>query len=77
MWKPLLHVSYEESYVHRLPDFVLGSEFMENYEHHDDSITIIDRKCSYAVIAPTRHPVYENFRVKVSKSSWTLFVPKA
>ncbi|GFP82172.1 l-arabinokinase [Phtheirospermum japonicum] len=39
---------YEESYVHRLPEFVLGNEFIEDYEQHDDAITIIDKKCSYA-----------------------------
>ncbi|KAK6152148.1 hypothetical protein DH2020_014783 [Rehmannia glutinosa] len=55
---------YEESYMHRLPEFLLGNDFMENYEKHDDSITVIDQKCNYAVRAPTRHPIYENFRVK-------------
>ncbi|KAI3447294.1 hypothetical protein Pfo_003959 [Paulownia fortunei] len=59
---------YEESYVHRLPEFLLGNDFMENYDHHDDSITIIDKQCSYAVRAPTRHPIYENFRVKAFKA---------
>ncbi|KAK6126618.1 hypothetical protein DH2020_039628 [Rehmannia glutinosa] len=59
---------YEESYVHRLPEFLLGNDFMENYEKHDDSITVIDRKCNYAVRAPTRHPIYENFRVKAFKA---------
>ncbi|PIN05397.1 Galactokinase [Handroanthus impetiginosus] len=59
---------YEESYVHKLPEFLLGNDFMENYEHHDDSITIIDKKCRYAVRAPTRHPIYENFRVKAFKA---------
>ncbi|XP_011077667.1 L-arabinokinase [Sesamum indicum] len=57
-----------ESYVHRLPEFLPGNEFIENYNHHDDSITIIDKKCSYAVRAPTRHPIYENFRVKAFKA---------
>ncbi|KAK4432722.1 L-arabinokinase [Sesamum alatum] len=57
-----------ESYVHRLPESLPGNEFIENYDHHDDSITIIDKKCSYAVRAPTRHPIYENFRVKAFKA---------
>ncbi|KAL0315949.1 UNVERIFIED_CONTAM: L-arabinokinase [Sesamum radiatum] len=57
-----------ESYVHRLPEFLPGNEFIENYVHHDDSITNIDKKCSYAVRAPTRHPIYENFRVKAFKA---------
>lgn len=58
--------SYEECYVNKLPESLLGNEFVEKYDHHDDSVTIIDKKLSYAVRAPTRHPVYENFRVKVS-----------
>lgn len=64
---------YEEYYVHKLPDFVSGSEFIENYDNHDDPFTVIDEKISYAVRAPTRHPVYENFRVKVSKLYRMLF----
>lgn len=61
------HPRFEECYVHKLPQFVSGNEFIENYGHHDDPVTVIDRKLSYAVGAPTRHPIYENFRVKVSE----------
>lgn len=53
--------------MHKLPEFVSGREFIENYDHHDDPFTVIDKQITYAVRAPTRHPVYENFRVKVSK----------
>ncbi|CAA0843080.1 L-arabinokinase [Striga hermonthica] len=59
---------YEESYVHRLPEFLTGNDFLKNYGKHDDLITVIDKKCSYAVRAPTRHPIYENFRVKAFKA---------
>ncbi|XP_057806534.1 L-arabinokinase-like isoform X2 [Salvia miltiorrhiza] len=59
---------YEECYVRKLPEFVSGNEFIENFDHHDDPVTIIDRKLSYAVRAPTRHPVYESFRVKAFKA---------
>ncbi|KAG8373922.1 hypothetical protein BUALT_Bualt11G0075600 [Buddleja alternifolia] len=59
---------YEGSYVHKLPEFLLGNDFIENYVHHEDSVTIIDKKCSYAVRAPTKHPIYENFRVKAFKA---------
>ncbi|KZV49017.1 L-arabinokinase-like [Dorcoceras hygrometricum] len=59
---------YEESYVHRLPEFLLGNDFVEKYLHHDDTVTVIDKAHSYAVRAPTRHPIYENFRVKAFKA---------
>lgn len=39
---------------------------MDKYVDHNDSVTVIDDKRKYVVRAPTRHPVYENFRVKVS-----------
>ena len=32
---------------------------------HDDPVTVIDEKRTYNVKAPARHPIYENFRVKV------------
>ncbi|KAH6798543.1 arabinose kinase [Perilla frutescens var. frutescens] len=59
---------YEECYVNKIPEFVLGNDFIENYDHHDDPVTIIDKNISYAVSTPTRHPVYENFRVKAFKA---------
>nr|GMC65060.1 L-arabinokinase-like isoform X1 [Ipomoea batatas] len=47
---------------------VSGKEFVQKYADHDDSVTKIDENLSYAVQAPTRHPVYENFRVKAFKA---------
>ena len=38
---------------------------MEKYGDHNDAVTVIDPKRSYSVKAPTRHPIYENFRVEV------------
>lgn len=56
---------YEASYATRLPESLSGQEFVEKYLDHDDSVTTIDKERNYAVRAPTRHPIYENFRVKV------------
>lgn len=42
-----------------------GGEFLTKYDHHNDPVTVIDKKRSYGVKAATRHPIYENFRVKV------------
>jgi hypothetical protein len=44
---------------------MLGQTFIEEYADHDDPVTVIDQKRSYSVKAPARHPIYENFRVKV------------
>nr|GMC65059.1 L-arabinokinase-like isoform X2 [Ipomoea batatas] len=59
---------YEAAYASRLPESVSGKEFVQKYADHDDSVTKIDENLSYAVQAPTRHPVYENFRVKAFKA---------
>lgn len=44
---------------------MLGQTFIDEYSDHDDPVTVIDQKRSYSVKAPARHPIYENFRVKV------------
>lgn len=59
---------YEAVYAKKLPEFINGRAFIEKYVDHEDPVTIIDQKHSYAVKAPTMHPIYENFRVKVSTS---------
>uniref|UniRef100_A0A6N2N4G7 GHMP kinase N-terminal domain-containing protein n=1 Tax=Salix viminalis TaxID=40686 RepID=A0A6N2N4G7_SALVM len=48
-----------------------SEEFMKKYANHEDSVTTIDPKHIYAVKAPTRHPVYENFRVEAFKALLT------
>ncbi|XP_051151499.1 L-arabinokinase-like [Andrographis paniculata] len=59
---------YEALYVKQLPETMLGETFLEKYEDHNDPFTIIDKKRSYGVRPATRHPVYENFRVKAFKA---------
>lgn len=54
-------------YGTKLPESIAGKEFLEKYLGHDDTVTVIDGNRNYAVKAPTRHPIYENFRVKVDK----------
>lgn len=63
----IMNHRYEAAYASRLPESVCGKEFVQKYGDHDDSVTKIDESLSYAVHAPTRHPIYENFRVKVYK----------
>lgn len=62
---------YESVYAKMLPESMLGESFMEKYDDHNDSVTVIDPKRSYGVKASARHPIYENFRVKAFKALLT------
>ena len=42
-----------------------GEDFLNTFGSHNDPFTTIDPNQTYAVKAPTAHPVYEDFRVKV------------
>ncbi|XP_042495779.1 L-arabinokinase-like [Macadamia integrifolia] len=62
---------YESVYARRLPESMLGETFLQKYNDHNDSVTVIDQWRSYGVKAPAQHPIYENFRVKAFKSLLT------
>ncbi|KAL6873876.1 hypothetical protein ACP4OV_013958 [Aristida adscensionis] len=59
---------YEAIYEKDIPDVITGDAFLEKYGDHNDTVTTIDPKRSYSVKAPTRHPIYENFRVETFKA---------
>lgn len=59
---------YEAVYAKDIPEVISGEAFSEKYGDHDDTVTVIDPKRSYSVKAPTRHPIYENFRVEAFKT---------
>lgn len=67
----LLPHRYEALYSKMLPESMLGETFLEKYADHNDLVTVIDHKQTYGVRAPTRHPIYENFRVKAFKALLT------
>ncbi|KAG8058091.1 hypothetical protein GUJ93_ZPchr0002g24544 [Zizania palustris] len=56
---------YEAVYARDIPEIITGDAFLVKYGDHNDSVTIVDPKRSYSVKAPTKHPIYENFRVEV------------
>ncbi|OEL36892.1 L-arabinokinase [Dichanthelium oligosanthes] len=62
---------YEAVYAKDIPEVITGDDFLEKYGDHNDSVTAVDPKRSYCVKAPTRHPIYENFRVEAFKSLLT------
>ncbi|XP_042495780.1 L-arabinokinase-like [Macadamia integrifolia] len=41
---------------------MLGETFLQKYNDHNDSGTVIDQRRSYGVKAPAQHPIYENFQ---------------
>nr|CAB3471359.1 unnamed protein product [Digitaria exilis] len=59
---------YEAAYAKDIPEVISGDAFLEKYGDHNDTVTVIDPKRSYNVKAPTRHPIYENFRVETFKT---------
>uniref|UniRef100_A0A0D9VC48 GHMP kinase N-terminal domain-containing protein n=1 Tax=Leersia perrieri TaxID=77586 RepID=A0A0D9VC48_9ORYZ len=62
---------YEAVYARDIPEIITGDEFLEKYGDHNDAVTTVDPKRSYCVKAPTRHPIYENFRVEAFKALLT------
>ncbi|KAH6836370.1 arabinose kinase [Perilla frutescens var. hirtella] len=62
---------YEALYVKQLPETMLGEAFLGKYADHNDPVTVIDTKRNYGLRAATRHPIYENFRVKAFKALLT------
>ena len=54
---------FEEKYAGRLPKEISGSDFLQRYQGINDTVTSVSRAKKYAVLSPTRHPVYENGRV--------------
>ncbi|KAJ4754723.1 Galactokinase [Rhynchospora pubera] len=62
---------YEGVYAKDLPESTTGEEFLKKYGNHNDKVTTVDPKRLYSVKAPTRHPIYENFRVEAFKSLLT------
>uniref|UniRef100_A0A383W3L1 L-arabinokinase n=1 Tax=Tetradesmus obliquus TaxID=3088 RepID=A0A383W3L1_TETOB len=54
---------YKELFESQLPSHLQGSDFLNLYGPHLDSVTSIDLSVNYALREPTSHPVHENFRV--------------
>ena len=54
---------FEIEYERKIPETMLGSEFLGRYKTHDDPVTTIQPDATYRVQGPTRHPITENERV--------------
>ena len=55
---------FEKQFARHLPDSMHGAEFLARYEGTTDPVTTVERDRTYAIRAPTMHPIYENFRVR-------------
>jgi galactokinase len=55
---------FEQIYAQDIPRWDNGGEFLTNYGGTTDAVTKIDPDVTYNVRMPTRHPIYENYRVK-------------
>ena len=55
---------FEEQFARHLPDSMHGAEFLARYKGTTDPVTTVERDRTYAIRAPTMHPIYENFRVR-------------
>ncbi len=54
---------FASEYQSRIPETMLGSDFLAQYKTHDDPVTTIQPDATYRVVGPTRHPIGENERV--------------
>ena len=57
-------LEFEEKFANRLPESLLGEEFLARYGGTTDTVTSIEPRRTYAVRAPAAHAVYENSRVQ-------------
>jgi len=55
---------FEEQFAARLPESLLGEEFLSRYGGTTDRVTTIAPERTYAIQVPTAHAVYESFRVQ-------------
>jgi L-arabinokinase len=60
----LTPAEFENNFASRLPERMSGEEFLKSHEGITDHVTQVNPAAEYPVRSATRHPVYENARVK-------------
>jgi len=63
-WQKFNPEEFEFEYAAFVPARISGAEFLKVYGGITDRVTEVDPARDYPVLAATRHPVYENARVK-------------
>lgn len=56
---------FEAEFARLIPESMEGREFLQRYGETADTVTRVDPERTYAILKPTAHPIYENFRVKI------------
>jgi L-arabinokinase len=56
---------FEENFAAHLPSTLSGSAFLERYQGITDTVASVKPEKVYSVFSPTKHPIYENARVKL------------
>jgi len=54
---------FERKYAARIPERIIGQEFLDKYDGITDTVTSVDPALEYPVLAATRHPIHEHARV--------------
>jgi L-arabinokinase len=55
---------FETDYAAIIPTRLSGEDFLKRFEGITDRVTAVEASRDYPVLAATRHPIYENARVK-------------
>ena len=55
---------WEARFRDRVPEKMLGADFLRQYGASDDAVTTVDPTRTYAVRQATAHPIYEHARVR-------------
>lgn len=55
---------FDQHYRALLPERIDGAAFLARYGGITDALAVVDPARSYAVLAPTQHAIYENFRAR-------------
>lgn len=55
---------WETHFRARVPEQIMGAEFLARYGGYTDTVTRIDPARTYAVRQPAAHPIYEHWRVR-------------
>ncbi|MGE5530846.1 MAG: galactokinase [Bacteroidota bacterium] len=63
-WCNVTPEQFEAEHECLLPEEMTGSDFIERYEKTDDTVTTVKPEMTYPVRQASRHPVYENARVR-------------
>lgn len=63
-WCNVTPEQFSSDYERLLPEELSGADFLQQYQHTDDTVTTVRTDMVYPVRQASRHPVYEHARVR-------------